>query len=141
MLQQRQELLLVLHDQLVHLLPVLARVLSQRRPQDRVNEGFEDQRELGLECVEHRPRTDEDARYYTNWGYSDVAFDSGYRDGLSAGRKDFSERKDYRPEKHDSYEDGDHGYRKSFGTKEQYKEQYRKGFLRGYEDAFNRRGH
>src|SRR5205814_1322422 len=42
------------------------------------------------------PRTDEDARYYTNWGYSDVAFDSGYRDGLSAGRKDFSERKDYR---------------------------------------------
>ena len=87
------------------------------------------------------PRTDEDARYYTNWGYSDVAFDSGYRDGLSAGRKDFSERKDYRPEKHDSYEDGDHGYRKSFGTKEQYKEQYRKGFLRGYEDAFNRRGH
>src|SRR5438874_565302 len=83
----------------------------------------------------------QDAGYYTNWGYSDVAFDSGYRDGLSAGRKDFSERKDYRPEKHDSYEDGDHGYRKSFGTKEQYKEQYRKGFLRGYEDAFNRRGH
>ena len=87
------------------------------------------------------PRKDEDARYYTNWSYSDVAFDTGYRDGLSAGRKDFSERKDYRPEKHDSYEDGDHGYRKSFGTKDQYKEQYRKGFLRGYEDAFNRRGH
>ena len=68
-------------------------------------------------------------------------YQHGYRDGLSAGRKDFSERKDYRPEKHDSYEDGDHGYRKSFGTKDQYKEQYRKGFLRGYEDAFNRRGH
>jgi flagellar biosynthesis/type III secretory pathway protein FliH len=87
------------------------------------------------------PRNDEDARYYPNWGYADVAFDTGYRDGLSAGGNDFRERKDYRPEKHDSYEDGDHGYRKSYGTKEHYKEQYRKGFLRGYEDAFNRRGH
>jgi hypothetical protein len=89
---------------------------------------------------DRRVPSNEDDRYYPNWSYSDVAFDTGYRDGLSAGRKDFSERKDYRPEKHDAYEDGDHGYRKSFGTKEQYKEQYRKGFLRGYEDAFNRRG-
>jgi hypothetical protein len=87
------------------------------------------------------PRSAGDARYYDNWGYADVAFDTGYRDGLSAGGKDFRERKDYRPEKHDSYEDGDHGYRKSYGPKDQYKEQYRKGYLRGYEDAFNRRGH
>ena len=87
------------------------------------------------------PRSDEDARGYANWSYSDVAFDTGYRDGLSAGRYDFNDGKNYRPEKHDSYEDGHHGYRKSFGTREQYKEQYRKGFLRGYDDAFNRRGH
>jgi hypothetical protein len=86
-------------------------------------------------------RREEDDRYYHNWSYADVAFDTGYRDGLSAGRHDFTEKKDYRPEKHDAYEDGDHGYRKSYGTKEQYKEQYRKGFLRAYEDAFNRRGH
>jgi len=87
------------------------------------------------------PRNDQDARYYANWSYSDVAFDTGYRDGLTAGRKDFSDRKDFRPEKHDAYEDGDHGYRKNYGSKDQYKEQYRKGYLRGYEDAFNRRGH
>jgi hypothetical protein len=74
----------------------------------------------------------EDGRYYANWGYAD---------GLGAGSKDFRDRKDYRPEKHDSYEDGNHGYRKSYGSKDQYKEQYRKGYLRGYEDAFNRRGH
>jgi hypothetical protein len=86
------------------------------------------------------PRTEADARYYEKWGYSDVAMDTGYRDGLSAGAKDFRERKDYRPEKHDSYEDGDHGYRKAYGSKDQYKEAYRKGFLRGYDDAFNRRG-
>jgi len=88
---------------------------------------------------DRRPRTEEDSRYYEKWGYSDVAFDTGYRDGLSAGSKDFRDRKDYRPEKHDSYEDGDHGYRKSYGSKDQYKDQYRKGYLRGYEDAFNRR--
>jgi len=87
------------------------------------------------------PRNDDDQQFYPNWGYSDVAFDTGYRDGLSAGRSDYASRKDFKPEKHDSYEDGDHGYRKHYGTKEQYKEQYRKGFLRGYEDAFNRRGH
>jgi hypothetical protein len=87
------------------------------------------------------PRNDDDGRYYPSWGYSDVAFDTGYRDGLSAGRSDYAARKDFKPEKHDSYEDGDHGYRKQQGSKERYKEQYRKGFLRGYEDAFNRRGH
>jgi len=86
-------------------------------------------------------RHEEDDRYYQNWSYSDVAFDTGYRDGLSAGRRDFAGKRDFKPEKHDSYEDGDHGYRKAYGTKEQYKEQYRKAFLRGYEDAFNRRGH
>lgn len=89
---------------------------------------------------DRRPRTDQDPRYYQRWSYADVAFDTGYRDGVSSGFKDFRDRKDYRPEKHDSYEDGDHGYRKSYGSKDRYKEQYRKGFLRGYEDAFNRRG-
>jgi hypothetical protein len=87
------------------------------------------------------PRSDEDAQSYADWGYSDVAFDTGYRDGLSAGSKDFRDGKKYRPEKHDSYEDAHHGYRKSYGPKDQYKEQYRKGFLRGYDDAFNTRGH
>jgi hypothetical protein len=30
-----------------------------------------------------------------------VAQDTGYRDGLQAGRQDFDRRKDYHPEKHD----------------------------------------
>jgi len=123
----------------------------QRGYRDGYKDGYEDgykKRPIRSEVYSLRddydpdrvPRNDEDARHYEKWSYSDVALDTGYRDGLSAGRKDFSEKKDFRPEKHDSYEDGDHGYRKSFGTKDQYKEQYRKGFLRGYEDAFNRRG-
>lgn len=85
------------------------------------------------------PRRDQDDDNYSRWGYSDVAFDTGYRDGLSAGQKDWRDHKDYRPEKHDSFEDANHGYHKGYGDKSRYKEQYRKGFLRGYGDAFNRR--
>jgi hypothetical protein len=68
-----------------------------------------------------------------------VATDTGYRDGLQAGLSDARQRKDFKPEKHEAYEDGKHGYRKEYGDKKLYKEQYRKGFLRGYEDAFNRK--
>ena len=69
-----------------------------------------------------------------------MATDIGYRDGLSAGQNDLRNRKQYRPEKHDAYEDADHGYRKDYGDKNRYKEQYRKGFMRGYEDAFHAQG-
>ncbi|GAC1664706.1 MAG: hypothetical protein PVS2B2_26410 [Candidatus Acidiferrum sp.] len=86
------------------------------------------------------PRSEADAEGYSNWSYEDVAMDTGYRDGLQAGLSDVRQRKDFKPDKHDSYEDGHHGYRKEYGDKKLYKDQYRKGFLRGYEDAFNRKG-
>ena len=86
---------------------------------------------------DQRPRSDADAADYDRWNYSDVATDTGYRDGLQTGYNDLRERKDFHPEKHESYEDGNHGYRKNYGDKKHYKEQYRKAFIRGYEDAFN----
>ena len=69
-------------------------------------------------------------------GYPDVAYDIGYRDGLEAARSDWRKHKDYRPEKHDNYEDASHGYHDSYGPKNAYKERYRQGFLRGYNDAY-----
>jgi hypothetical protein len=81
------------------------------------------------------PRRDEDEDAYRGWGYSDVGFDTGYRDGLQAAREDLRDHKGFHPEKHDAYEDADHGYRKEFGDKKVYKQQYRKGFIRGYQDA------
>jgi len=86
---------------------------------------------------DQRPRSDADGEYYEKWQYSDVAMDTGYRDGLQAGYNDLRRQKDFHPEKHDAYEDGNHGYRKDYGDKNLYKEQYRKAFIRGYEDAFN----
>jgi hypothetical protein len=86
------------------------------------------------------PRRDEDADRYAKWAYTDVATDIGYRDGISAGQNDLRNHKDYRPDKHDAFKDADHGYRKDYGDKGLYKEQYRKGFTRGYEDAFHQQG-
>jgi hypothetical protein len=83
------------------------------------------------------PRSD--ANISADRSYEDMATDTGYRDGLQAGLSDVRQRKDFKPEKREAYEDGKHGYRKDYGDKKLYKEQYRKGFLRGYEDAFNRK--
>jgi len=73
-----------------------------------------------------------------HYGYRDVAYDIGYRDGVAMGEKDRRKRKQFRPEKNDRYEDADHGYDKSYGPKNLYKEQYRQAFVRGYEDGYGR---
>jgi hypothetical protein len=70
------------------------------------------------------------------WGNRDVAYDIGYRDGVSMGQHDFSRHKEFRPQKNDQYEDADRGYRKSYGYKKDYKARYRDGFLRGYADGY-----
>ena len=57
-----------------------------------------------------------------------MAFDTGYRDGSGTGSEDFGDGKKYHPEKHDSYEDAHHGYRKSYGPMYQYKERSARGF-------------
>lgn len=72
------------------------------------------------------------------WGSQDVAYDIGYRDGVSMGQHDAGKHKDFRPQKNDQYEDADHGYRKSYGDKNSYKSRYREGFLRGYQDGYGR---
>ena len=71
-------------------------------------------------------------------GYSDVAFDNGYRDGIRAGQRDLSNHAKFDPADQPSYRDGDHGYRSSFGDIEVYKRQYREGFVRGYQDGYGR---
>jgi hypothetical protein len=71
-------------------------------------------------------------------GYPDVAFDIGYRDGAQVGQRDRQRNKDFRPDKNDWYEDGNHGYRKGYGDQNSYKAEYRHGFTRGYEDGYGR---
>lgn len=70
--------------------------------------------------------------------YHDTAYDFGYRDGVAMGEKDHLKGKAFRPEKNEWFEDADHGYHKEFGPKRAYQQQYRDGFVRGYEDGFGR---
>src|SRR5258708_28853740 len=79
-----------------------------------------------------------DRGYYDNGqsGYNNPAYDIGYRDGLSMGQNDGQNRKSFRSEKNDRYEDADNGYNKSYGDKNQYKRMYREGFQRGYSDGY-----
>ena len=72
--------------------------------------------------------------------YHSVAISVGYQDGLLAGKRDSSKGKKFRPEKNDQYEDADHGYRKEYGNKNLYKQEYRQSFVQGYQAGFDQGG-
>jgi hypothetical protein len=92
-------------------------------------------------------RTDEnrDQRQHANdpyasrqWSAADLAFDTGYRDGVTSGQYDRSRnmRSDY--EDTDAYRDADHGHGSNYGDRAAYQAQYRTGFERGYKDGYGR---
>lgn len=70
------------------------------------------------------------------YGSQGVAFQIGYKDGLIAGGKDRRKNKGFRPEKHEQYEDADHGYTHDYGRKSDYKRKYREGYLAGYQRGY-----
>jgi hypothetical protein len=79
---------------------------------------------------------------YADRPYSstDMAFDSGYREGITLGQQDRNRntRSNFRNDA--SYKNADLGYRSTYGDKAQYQFQYRDGVERGYEDGFGRTG-
>jgi hypothetical protein len=77
---------------------------------------------------------------YADRPYSstDMAFDAGYREGITIGQQDRGRnaRSNYRNSS--AYKNADLGYRSTYGDKRQYQTQYRDGIERGYEDGFGR---
>jgi hypothetical protein len=77
---------------------------------------------------------------YANRPYSstDMAFDAGYREGVTLGQQDRSRntRSNYRNSS--TYKKGDLGYRSNYGDKNSYRTQFRDGVERGYEDGYGR---
>jgi hypothetical protein len=71
------------------------------------------------------------------YGYSE-ATDRGYREGLDKGRDDGHDRHAYDPRGEKWYRQGDRGYKKEYGPREQYKAAYRDAFLRGYDEGYRR---
>ncbi len=72
------------------------------------------------------------------WGAADMAFDVGYRDGVTAGEYDRGRniRADF--EDNDAYRNADHGHGQRYGDKTDYQNRYRTGFQRGYQDGYRR---
>ena len=70
------------------------------------------------------------------WSSTDMAFDVGYRDGITAGQEDQGRhmRSSFRDT--DAYRNADLGYRASYGDRDEYRVQFRDGFERGYQDGY-----
>jgi hypothetical protein len=68
--------------------------------------------------------------------YSSPAAQIGYRDGQEAGRDDAGDRANYDPRRAKRYREGDHDYDNRYGSRDQYKQDYRAAFVQGYEDGY-----
>ena len=82
--------------------------------------------------------------YGNNGGYGSniyqVAQNEGYRDGLNTGARDAERGQSYNPQRSHYYKDATDGYNSSYGNKGQYKQAYRDGFLRGYQEGYRQYG-
>lgn len=69
-----------------------------------------------------------------------IARERGYEDGLQTGESDANRRQSYNPQRSHFFKNATYGYDRSFGNKEAYKQAYRDGFVRGYDEAFRSYG-
>ncbi len=67
-----------------------------------------------------------------------IAYRTGYEDGSSVAREDVARWKPFNSQPRGRYDDRDHGYRRDYGSKDQYKMEYADGYRDGYESV--RRG-
>jgi hypothetical protein len=69
------------------------------------------------------------------YGYS-PAFSNGSRDGYEKGLEDARDRDAYDPQRHGWYRSGDRSYRNEYGSRERYRDEYRRAFLEGYDRGY-----
>jgi hypothetical protein len=67
--------------------------------------------------------------------YSSEAFRKGYEDGVYKGREDVGDGDSFDPARHSWYKNADRGYNSRYGSKDEYRAEYRRGFLDGYENT------
>jgi hypothetical protein len=72
------------------------------------------------------------------FGASDMAFDAGYREGVTLGQQDRGRNARSNFRGNNIYKNGDLGYRASYGDREAYRLQFRDGLERGYADSYGR---
>lgn len=64
------------------------------------------------------------------------AADNGYRDGLDEGQRAARSGDRFDPVREKRYREGDHGYDRQWGSRDDYKREYREAFQRGYEAGY-----
>ena len=64
------------------------------------------------------------------------ATQTGFRDGFDAGRNDARDRRVYDPIRNKRYREGDHDYNNRYGSRDDYKREYRVAFEQGYRDGY-----
>jgi hypothetical protein len=86
-----------------------------------------------------------DGRYGGGPGYGDYRqgrevylspFDIGAREGYEKGREDAGKRGRADARSHKWYREGDRHYESRYGNRDRYKNEYRRGFLAGYERGY-----
>lgn len=87
----------------------------------------------------------DDNRYYDRDDSShrarDVARDFGFQDGAQVAREDMWSRKAFNPNPRGRFDHADRGYRREFGDKREYQEQYSAAYRNGYQNTFRERGY
>lgn len=63
-------------------------------------------------------------------------YDVGARDGFEKGRDDANDRRAYDARRHEWYRAADRDYNSRYGNRTQYQNEYRRGFLEGYERGY-----
>jgi len=61
---------------------------------------------------------------------------NGYDDGLNEGRRDGRDGKRLDPSGESRYRSGDHGYEREYGSRDEYKREYRAAFEDGYDRGY-----
>jgi len=112
-------------------------VRRDRRWDDRRDRDFRRNRDYG--------RSDQYGRNGGYGGYGNIlqiAINQGYQDGWYTGSRDAQRGQSYNPQRSHFYRNGhgDNGGLGRYGNSYQYQQAYRNGFLRGYDQGFQRYG-
>jgi len=70
----------------------------------------------------------------------DRAYQFGFREGLRHGEDDARRGRRFDYSRHDDYRDADEGYRRGYGSRGAYRQEFRQGFIAGYSDGYRRYG-
>jgi hypothetical protein len=111
----------------------------QRGYQNGYANGFQ----AGFQQVSNRWR-DNDGDRDEHWrdddrGGRSTAYQFGYQDGSAVAQRDLERHNRYNPNPRGKYDDEDHGYRRDYGSKYQYKAEYAQGYREGYAATMDNR--